>query len=220
MATTGSKPTKVSSFHFRDLTEAFAVDVKSAENRLEGDLVLRKVSDIIHEHEFAYVTQEPHDNLIVLIITSHNKPLLGCKLMNSARDCKPEEAIEILEKLHGNYLVIDEWEGLGHVTHIEKGKHGVSVAADKSFHNVINIKLAKVGVVGGLEIIEAARTSGLDMMIAAGFGCFKYIDLDTPLLLSKDPVLEGYEGEACKSLMDNRWLADIFLSRFCLVRTL
>uniref|UniRef100_A0A6N2L8P0 Enolase C-terminal domain-containing protein n=1 Tax=Salix viminalis TaxID=40686 RepID=A0A6N2L8P0_SALVM len=127
-AMTGSKPTKVSSFHFRDLTEAFAMDAK------------------IHR---------------------------------------------------------DEWEGLGHVTHIEKGKHGVSVAADKSCHSlvdakriitgnfadVINIKLAKVGVVGGLEIIEAARTSGLDMMIAAGFGCFK-------------------------------WLADIFLSRFCLVRTL
>ena len=63
----------------------------------------------------------------------------------------------------------------------------MSVAADKSCHSlvdakriitgnfadVINIRLAKVGVVGGLEIIEAARTSGLDMMIAAGFGCFK-----------------------------------------------
>ena len=97
----------------------------------------------------------------------------------------------------------DDWEGLGHVTHIAKGKYGVSVAADESCHSlvdakriitgnladVINIKLAKVGVVGGLEIIEEARTSGLDPMIAgmvetrlamgftghlaAGFGCFK-----------------------------------------------
>ncbi|KAJ6340219.1 hypothetical protein OIU77_008056 [Salix suchowensis] len=62
-----------------------------------------------------------------------------------------------------------------------------------NFADAINIKLAKVGVDGGLGIIEAARTSGLDMMIAAGFGCFKFIDLDTPLLLSEDPVLEGYE---------------------------
>ncbi|KAB5524397.1 hypothetical protein DKX38_022146 [Salix brachista] len=151
-AMTGSKPTKVSSFHFRDLTEAFAMDAKSAENRQLNDqsTVMVKASEAFHR---------------------------------------------------------DEWEGLGHVTHIEKGKHGVSVAADKSCHSlvdakriitgnfadVINIKLAKVGVVGGLEIIEAARTSGLDMMIAAGFGCFKFIDLDTPLLLSEDPVLEGYE---------------------------
>jgi hypothetical protein len=32
-AMAGSKPTKVSSFHFRDLTESFAMDVKRAENR-------------------------------------------------------------------------------------------------------------------------------------------------------------------------------------------
>ncbi|KAG6746837.1 hypothetical protein POTOM_049208 [Populus tomentosa] len=97
----------------------------------------------------------------------------------------------------------DDWEGLGHFTHIVKGKYGVCVVADESCHNlvdakiiitgnladVVNIKLAKVGIVGGLEIIVEARTSGLDLMIggmvetrlamgftghlAAGFGCFK-----------------------------------------------
>nr|ACU20761.1 unknown [Glycine max] len=62
---------------------------------------------------------------------------------------------------------------------------------------------------GALEIIEKAKAAGLDLMIggmvetrlamgfagqlAAGLGCFKFIDLDTPLLLSDDPVFEGYE---------------------------
>ena len=55
--------------------------------------------------------------------------------------------------------------------------------------DVINIKLAKVGVMGALEIIEKAKAAGLDLMIggmvetrlamgfagqlAAGLGCFK-----------------------------------------------
>ncbi|CAK7349687.1 unnamed protein product [Dovyalis caffra] len=153
-------------------------------------------------------------------------------ILDANEGYKPEEAIEVLEKLHemGVTPILfeqpvhrDDWEGLGHVTHVAKGKYGVSVAADESCRSlvdakriitgnladVINIKLAKVGVVGGLEIIEEARTSGLDLMIggmvetrlamgfaghlAAGFGCFKFVDLDTPLLLSEDPVLEGYE---------------------------
>lgn len=143
-----------------------------------------------------------------------------------------KEAIEVLEKLHelGVTPVLfeqpvhrDDWEGLGHVTHVAKDKYGVSVAADESCRSlvdvkrivkgnlvdVINIKLAKVGVIGALEIIEVARDSGLSLMIggmvetrlamgfaahlAAGLGCFKFIDLDTPLLLSEDPVCGGYE---------------------------
>lgn len=98
----------------------------------------------------------------------------------------------------------DDWEGLRLVTAIAKDKYGVSVAADESCRSladakkivneklagVINIKLAKVGVLGALEIIDLARTSGLNLMIggmvetrlamgfaghlAAGLGCFKY----------------------------------------------
>lgn len=157
----------------------------------------------------------------------------GCLFILDANEgYKPKEAIEVLEKLNemGVTPVLfeqpvhrDDWEGLGHVTHIAKTKYGVSVAADESCRgiddvrkivqenlaDVINIKLAKVGVVGALEIIEVARASGLHLMIggmvetrlamgfaghlAAGLGCFKYIDLDTPLLLSEDPVHEGYE---------------------------
>ncbi|KAK2988574.1 hypothetical protein RJ640_001508 [Escallonia rubra] len=73
----------------------------------------------------------------------------------------------------------DDWEGLGHVTHVAKHNYGVSVAADESCRcledvkkivkgdlaDVINIKLCKVGVIGALEIIRAARASGLNLMI-------------------------------------------------------
>uniref|UniRef100_A0A5B6YM84 Dipeptide epimerase n=2 Tax=Davidia involucrata TaxID=16924 RepID=A0A5B6YM84_DAVIN len=143
-----------------------------------------------------------------------------------------KEAIQVLEKLHEMEVTPvlfeqpvhrDDWEGLAQVSHVAKDKYGVSVAADESCRglvdvkkivnenlaDVINIKLAKVGVLGALEIIEVARASGLDLMIGgmvetrlamgfaghltAGLGCFKFVDLDTPLLLSEDPVFEGYE---------------------------
>ncbi|KAM0933094.1 putative o-succinylbenzoate synthase [Dioscorea sansibarensis] len=117
----------------------------------------------------------------------------------------------------------DDWEGLYHVTHVAKEKYGVSVAADESCRslqdaqkiiqgnlaNVINIKLAKLGVLGALEIIELSRNAGIGLMIggmvetrlgmgfaghlAAGLGCFSFVDLDTAILLADDPVVGGYE---------------------------
>ncbi|XP_047972493.1 L-Ala-D/L-amino acid epimerase-like [Salvia hispanica] len=143
-----------------------------------------------------------------------------------------EEAIQVLQKLHEMEVTPilfeqpvhrDDWKGLGHVSRVARTKYGVSVAADESCRSlddvkkivkedlahVVNIKLAKMGVIGALEIIDLARDSGLDLMIggmvetrlamgfaghlAAGLGCFKFIDLDTPLLLAEDPVLGGYE---------------------------
>ncbi|XVF53870.1 hypothetical protein PTKIN_Ptkin05aG0134200 [Pterospermum kingtungense] len=153
-------------------------------------------------------------------------------ILDANEGYRPEEAIEVLEKLHemGVTPVLfeqpvhrDDWEGLGCVSRFAKDKYEVSVAADESCRgladvrkivqgklaDVVNIKLAKVGVLGALEIIEVAKASGLNLMIggmvetrlamgfaghlAAGLGCFQFVDLDTPLLLSEDPVLEGYE---------------------------
>ncbi|KAG9450521.1 hypothetical protein H6P81_010486 [Aristolochia fimbriata] len=142
------------------------------------------------------------------------------------------EAVKVLDKLHemGVTPILfeqpvhrDDWEGLGHIYNVAKNKYGISVAADESCRSlldvnriiegnladVINIKLAKVGVLGALEIIEVAKEAGIKLMIggmvetrlamgfaghlAAGLGCFKYIDLDTPLLLAEDLVIGGYE---------------------------
>ncbi|GAB4845248.1 hypothetical protein Ancab_038658 [Ancistrocladus abbreviatus] len=157
----------------------------------------------------------------------------GCQFILDANEgYTPDEALEVLQKLHeGGITPVlfeqpvrrDDWEGLGHVSHVARNKYGVPVAADESCRcvgdankiardnlaDVINIKLAKSGVLGALEIIEVARDSGLNLMIggmvetrlamgfaghlAAGMGCFKFVDLDTPLLLAEDPVFEGYE---------------------------
>ncbi|XP_020097534.1 L-Ala-D/L-amino acid epimerase isoform X2 [Ananas comosus] len=142
------------------------------------------------------------------------------------------QAIEVLDKLHemGVTPILfeqpvhrDDWEGLRHVSYVAKEKYSVAVAADESCRSlldaekiiqgnlahVINIKLAKLGVLGALEIIDVARKAGTALMIggmvetrlamgfaghlAAGLGCFSFIDLDTPLLLSEDPVIGGYE---------------------------
>lgn len=97
----------------------------------------------------------------------------------------------------------DDWEGLHHVSHVAKNKYGISVAADESCRSlldvqkiirenladVINIKIAKVGVLGALEMIELAKSNGITLMIggmvetriamgfaghlAAGLGCFR-----------------------------------------------
>ncbi|KAK4838597.1 hypothetical protein QYF36_014966 [Acer negundo] len=117
----------------------------------------------------------------------------------------------------------DDWEGLRDINNVARDVYGVNVIADESCRslidvqkvvnenlaNVINIKLAKFGVLGTLEIVEFARKSGLNLMIdsmvetrlatgfaghlAAGLGCFKYVNLDMPFLLPQDPVVGGYE---------------------------
>ena len=112
----------------------------------------------------------------------------------------------------------EDWEGLGRLAK----EAGVPIAADESCQSpedamrivkdnlaqVINIKLAKCGVVQVLEIAEIARANGTGLMIggmvetriamgfsahfAAGLGGFDWIDLDTPLLMAEDPVSGGY----------------------------
>ncbi|GAU44695.1 hypothetical protein TSUD_24580 [Trifolium subterraneum] len=73
----------------------------------------------------------------------------------------------------------DDWDGLGYVSNIARERYGVSVAANEScislvdvyrivegnIVDVINIKLAKVGVIGALDIVEKGRSAGLDLMI-------------------------------------------------------
>nr|TKR90345.1 hypothetical protein D5086_0000234600 [Populus alba] len=193
-------------------------------------MTLGLVLDILPGHEFASIREGVEMTLTDAATKSISVPLW--RLFGAASDSitteitipivSPAEAAElgigfkvpktriqnfkvegVKEPEGGCRVHRDDWEGLGHFTHIVKGKYGVCVAADESCHNlvdakiiitgnladVVNIKLAKVGIVGGLEIIVEARTSGLDLMIggmvetrlamgftghlAAGFGCFK-----------------------------------------------
>jgi L-Ala-D/L-Glu epimerase len=73
---------------------------------------------------------------------------------------------------------------------------------------VINIKLMKAGVAEALDIVAAARETGLGLMIggnvesilamtvsacfASGSGGFSYADLDTPLFLAENPFSGGF----------------------------
>jgi L-alanine-DL-glutamate epimerase-like enolase superfamily enzyme len=74
---------------------------------------------------------------------------------------------------------------------------------------VITIKLMKSGIVGALDIAALCRSNQTQLMIgsmiesrlavsfaahlAAGLGGFRFIDLDTPMLLADDPFVGGYE---------------------------
>lgn len=148
-----------------------------------------------------------------------------------------DEALQVLKTLRRHNIepvlleqpvAHDDWEGLGRLA----CGPGVPVAADESCRTpqdairiardnlaqVINIKLAKCGVVEALEIAAIARASGIGLMIggmvetriamgfsahfAAGLGGFDWIDLDTPLLLSHDPVQGGYIAEGARYRLD------------------
>ncbi|HLH60689.1 MAG TPA: dipeptide epimerase [Ktedonobacteraceae bacterium] len=113
----------------------------------------------------------------------------------------------------------EDYEGLRYVTQ----HTSVPVAADESAYsaanvahliamgaaNVINIKLMKCGIVEALDIAAVCRATHTQLMIGAmmesrlaasaaahfvaGLGGFRFIDLDTPMLLAKDPFTGGYE---------------------------
>lgn len=109
-------------------------------------------------------------------------------------------------------------DGLKYVT----DRAGVPIAADEAVHtaadalriarmgaaNVVNIKLMKSGFAEALDIAAVCRAAHIELMVGAmmesrlgimasaslvaGIGGFRYIDLDTPMLLSSDPFEGGY----------------------------
>jgi L-Ala-D/L-Glu epimerase len=113
----------------------------------------------------------------------------------------------------------DDLEGLRYVTQHTT----VPIAADESAYNaanvahliamgavnVVNIKLMKCGFFEALDIAAVCRATHTQLMIGAmmesrlatsaavhfvaGLGGFRYIDLDTPMLLADDPFTGGYE---------------------------
>ncbi|GJN05863.1 hypothetical protein PR202_ga23532 [Eleusine coracana subsp. coracana] len=113
-----------------------------------------------------------------------------------------EQAIEVLDRLNemGVTPVLfeqpvhrDDWEGLRDVSVVAMDKYKVAVAADESLEVIDAARKANVALmIGGM--VETRIAMGFAGHLAAGLGCFSFIDLDTPLLLSEDPVYGGYEG--------------------------
>ncbi|CAM6092290.1 unnamed protein product [Calypogeia fissa] len=143
-----------------------------------------------------------------------------------------DEALQVLQQLHDLRLtpilfeqpvMRDDWTGLGRVSRIARDLYNVPVAADESCRNqrdaqyiverglaeVVNVKLAKMGLMEALEVVGLVRKGGLGLMIGGmvetrlgmgfaahlvgGLGCFRFVDLDTPTLLAEDPVHGGYK---------------------------
>lgn len=120
----------------------------------------------------------------------------------------------------------DDFDGLAEVA--RKGE--VLVAADESLRShddfrrilrtpgigAINIKTAKLGVVGALDLLRAGQAAGLIVMVggmveteismgvsaclAAGIGGVRFVDLDTPLFMGARPLAGGYAQKG--SLID------------------
>lgn len=120
-------------------------------------------------------------------------------------------------------------EGLRFVTE----HAGVPVAADESVHtaadalrvarmgaaSVINIKLMKSGIVEALDIAAVARAAHLKLMVGAmmesrlaiavsahlvaGLGGFRYVDLDTPMLLAGDLFTGGYAQDGMTYVLES-----------------
>jgi L-alanine-DL-glutamate epimerase-like enolase superfamily enzyme len=112
----------------------------------------------------------------------------------------------------------DDLAGLSAIRHLT----GIPVAADESVRSLadartviesqaadyVNIKIMKTGVIAALDIASFVRSAGLRLMVGGmletrlamgcsfslvlGAGGFDVLDLDTPLLLAKDPVQGGY----------------------------
>jgi L-alanine-DL-glutamate epimerase-like enolase superfamily enzyme len=108
----------------------------------------------------------------------------------------------------------DDWDALAEVTRrspvpviadeaVVDERAALRVAATGAAHG-INIKVAKAGLVGALQIIAIARAAGLKLMIgcmleslvgigaalhlACGTGAFDYLDLDSHVLIGLKPT--------------------------------
>lgn len=122
-------------------------------------------------------------------------------------------------------------EGLAQV----QREGGIPVAADESARSaaeacslirrrladVINVKLAKSGLFGALQIIRLAKRSDVQLMIgcmaesviglspnvalAAGLGAFDFVDLDSHLLVVSPPCRPGFTSRGARlSVSTNR----------------
>jgi L-alanine-DL-glutamate epimerase-like enolase superfamily enzyme len=152
---------------------------------------------------------------------------------------KPKEAVRFINRVCDAGVNVELFEQPVHCSDIYglkfvKEHSPVPVAADEevftSFDafklankeeavDVINIKLAKSGLLDALNIIAVAKAAGLELMLgcmlesnvglafsvhlACGVGEFSYIDLDSHALLSHLPFKGGFEAKGPKLVVKN-----------------
>lgn len=136
-----------------------------------------------------------------------------------------DAAVELVERVGAEHIVLfeqptahDDLDGMRHV----RRRTRVPVAADESARSaadvgmlaahraadVVNVKITKCGVAEAWDMIAAARSFRLSLMIggmvesplamtvsaclAAGQGGFEFVDLDTPLFMKDVPTVGGF----------------------------
>lgn len=139
-----------------------------------------------------------------------------------------EEAIELVERVDSERIALfeqptapEDLEGMRAV----RRRTRVKVAADESARSsadvarlaleraadVVNVKITKTGIAEALDIIAAARSFSMELMIggmvesplamgvsaclAAGQGGFAFVDLDTPFFMKDLPTRGGYSQD-------------------------
>jgi L-alanine-DL-glutamate epimerase-like enolase superfamily enzyme len=190
--------------------------------QLAEDMLLRGISSIkvkvggdLHEDvERVEAIREAASGLPILLDANQgytpNEALLCLEALDD-RDIRPLLLEQPVAK--------DDFEGLRYVTQHTP----VPIFADESASscgavarliamgavNGINIKLMKTGIVDALDIAALCRSTNTQLMIGAmiesrlaisaavhfvaGLGGFRFVDLDTPMLLADDPFMGGYE---------------------------
>ncbi len=146
-------------------------------------------------------------------------------------DADVERVLAVATGAPGCQLILDGNQGFSPADALRLISD-VPVAADESVHSAadalrvarlgaasaVNIKLMKSGMVEALEIAAVCRAAGLELMVGgmiesrlgiaasahliAGLGGFRYVDLDTPMLLADDPFTGGYTQTNMTYLLD------------------
>ncbi len=173
------------------------------------------------------VTGKNLDQDIQRLLAIHRATPKATLLVDGNQGFTAKEAVRFCHALRQHHLPVilleqpvprADWEGLEQV---EK-EGGIPVAADESARSVsdarrlirqravsvINVKLAKCGLFGALEIIRQAKASRTRLMIgcmaesaiglspsvalACGTGAFDFADLDSHLLVISPPCRPGF----------------------------
>ena len=172
--------------------------------------------------------RDPAGDLQRLLAVHHAAPKAALWL-DGNQGFTPEQAIRFCSLARSKSLPVrlfeqpvakKDWGGLARV----QRETGIPVVADESARavadakelirrravSVINVKLAKCGPFGALEIIRLAKKAGVRLMIgcmaesaaglapsvalACGTGAFDYVDLDSHLLVVSPPGRAGFRG--------------------------
>lgn len=162
------------------------------------------------------------EDLARVIAVSRSAPGAGIRL-DANQAFGPEEALRFLAECERAGVPVEmmeqpvpreDWDGLAEITRrsrvpviadeaVVDARAALRVAATGAAHG-INIKVAKAGLLGALQIIAIARAANLKLMLgcmlesllgigaslhlACGTGAFHYLDLDSHSLIGLTPT--------------------------------